>query len=185
MSTFRVWLSAFLYASLLGSNGALADPEAERVSETQIKAAFLYNFTRFVEWPAGTFQSKSHAIVIGILGEGPLAADLTAIVAGRRVNGREIVVTSVRGADEVAQAQMLFVSENADGQFDSLQMFIQESPVLTVGESPAFAAASGAIVFVRQNGKLRFEINMTAAERAHLKVSGELQKLAAAVRRTP
>ena len=79
----------------------------------------------------------------------------------------------------------MFVTATEDRRFAALPTSYREGAVLTVGESPAFAAAGGAIAFVRQDGKLRFEINISAAERAHLKVSGELQKLAAAVVRSP
>lgn len=175
-----------LHAALCGAftGGAVhADPAETLVSETQIKAAFIYNFTKFVEWPSDAFPSKGNPITIGILGETPLAAELVVIVEGRKVNGRSIVVTAVRTPDDVASLQMLFVSAAEDASLGAFAPAIVDGALLTVGESPAFAAANGAIVFVRQNGKLRFEINMTAAEHARLKVSGELQKLAAAVRR--
>jgi hypothetical protein len=165
------------------ASGAQADADEILVSETQIKAAFIYNFTKFVQWPSEAFPSKETPITIGIFGETPLAAELSAIVAGRTVNGRPIVVTAVRTPEDVAPLQLLFVSAAQDASFGTLGPALMDSAVLTVGESPEFSAANGAIVFVRQNGKLRFEINMTAAKHARLKISGELQKLAAAVRR--
>jgi hypothetical protein len=180
----RAWLTTLLCALFAFGQAASAEDE-QLIKETEIKAAFIYNFTKFVEWPAASFPGKGEPIVIGILGETPLAAELGVIVEGRKVNGRPIVVTDVRTVDEVAPVQMLFVSATEDEQFRALAPAISTNALLTVGESPAFAAAEGAIVFVRVNGKLRFEINMTAAERAGLKVSGELQKLAAAVQRAP
>lgn len=157
----------------------------QAITESQIKAAFLYNFTKFIEWPVETFVDDGNPIVIGILGESPLTADLEAIVAGRTVNGRAILVKMVQSPSDIKATQMLFVREAQDEQFGALQTFIRDSAVLTVGESRTFAAAGGAILFVQLDGKLRFEINMTSAEAAHLKVSAELQKLAASINRTP
>ncbi len=175
---------ALLLGLALAAGAAFGDTEAT-ISESQIKAAFLYNFTKFVEWPPGTFLTKHHPIVIGILGESELTADLQAIVAGRKVNGRAILVKNVETESEATSIQLLFVREAADDRFSALQTSIQDSAVLTVGESRTFATAGGAILFVERDGKLRFEINMTSAEHARLKVSAELQKLAAAVRRSP
>jgi hypothetical protein len=184
MQPWRLRAAAFLCASLFGGAPA-ADAEDALISETQIKAAFIYNFTKFIEWPKASFPANGKPIVIGILGETPLTAELGVIVAGRQVNGRPIVVTSVRTAEDLASIQVLFVSESEDTSFGELAPAIASNALLTVGESPGFAAANGAIVFVRLDGKLRFEINLSAAEQAGLKISGQLQKLAAAVKRPP
>jgi hypothetical protein len=175
-----VWLCVAVF-----SRAAAADSEDALVSETQIKAAFIYNFTKFIEWPEESFPGKGKPIVIGILGETPLTAELGVIVTDRKVNGRPIVVKSVRTAEDLAPLQVLFVSAADDAAFGELAPAIAGNALLTVGESPGFAAANGAIVFVRLDGKLRFEINLPAAEQAGLKISGELQKLAATVKRAP
>lgn len=174
-------LCALLSAATTVSTAA----EEARISETQIKAAFIYNFTKFVEWPAEAFAGKTDPIVIGILGESPLTAVLTTIVENRKVNGRSILVTNVKTAADIERLQMLFVGEEQDEPFAELRSLVAGDAILTIGESTAFAAEDGAIVFVRANGKLRFEINMTAAERARLKISAELQKLATVVKRDP
>ena len=158
---------------------------AELLSEAQIKAAFLYNFTRFVEWPEGAFATPQDPLVIGVFGEDGLTADLQAIVAGRRVNGRAIIVRNVEDESDAAVAQVLFISAAVDARLDTLHGSLADRAVLTVGESSAFAASGGVILFVERGGKLRFEINMAAAARAQVKVSAELQKLATAVRSAP
>jgi len=184
-SARRPRLRALLLSLALAAGAASADAQAPVISESQIKAAFLYNFTKFVEWPGEVFPSKSHPIAIGILGENPLVAELQAIVENRKVNGRTIVVTNVLTAADIVSTQLLFVGTEEDARFADLKSVAQDNAVLTVGESPSFAAAGGAIFFVQHNGKLRFQINMAAAERARLKISAELQKLATAVGRTP
>jgi hypothetical protein len=100
----------------------------------------------------------------------------------RTVKGRPIVVRTVRTADEVRATQLLFVTAAEEAHFRALRTQIVDSPVLTVGESPSFSA-TGAIGFVQQGEKLRFEINIDVAQRSQLKISSQLQKLATAVRR--
>jgi hypothetical protein len=165
--------------------GSAFGAEPPVLSSTQIQAAFVYNFTKFVEWPAQTFRSRTQPLVIGVLGEGPLAAELATIVEGRTVNGRPIVVRSISADGDIGTTQLLFVGETQDERFAAIEVGIREMPILTVGESPEFAAAGGAFRFLEQDGKLRFEINMTAVEHSGLKVSGQLQKLATSLRRSP
>lgn len=179
------WRVLPLGIALLAAGAAIADTETPIVSESQIKAAFLYNFTRFVEWPDEAFSTKSEPLVIGVLGQDGLTAHLHAIVSGRKVNGREILVRNVETAADIQGTQVLFVGVTQDSRFVELNGSIAHAPVLTVGESAEFAAAGGAIYFVQRGGKLRFEINIASAERARVKVSAELQKLATAVTRTP
>lgn len=171
-----------LLCLLLAAGAALGEPHPGAVSQAQVEAAFLYNFTKFVEWPD---HAAHRPIVIGVLGESRLTADLRAIVADRKVNGRAIVVRTVATLDEVKAVQILFVESEADAWFQALKDGLGDAPVLTVGESAAFIGAGGAIRFVARDSKLRFEINVGAAERARLKVSAQLQELATAVVRRP
>jgi hypothetical protein len=172
-----------LIACLCVAPVALADGAI--ISESQVKAAFLYNFTKFVTWPDEAFSGERDPIVIGVFEDGILAAELRSIVDGRKVNGRAIDVRVIATADEARGAQVLFVSADADDTYAGFHDSLEGVPVLTVGESPAFAAAEGSITFTQQDAKLRFEINMTAAERSRLKISAQLQGLATAVRRSP
>jgi hypothetical protein len=162
---------------------AVAESRPPSASEWQVKSAFIYNFTKFVEWPATAFTTPSQPIVIGVLGAATLAEQLAALVAGRSVNGRPIEVRLVHTAAQARTTQVLFVSAEEEAQYAAMQDELADSPVLTVGESPAFSVI-GAIGFVQDGEKLRFEINAQIAERSHLKVSAQLQKLAIAVRRT-
>src|SRR5688572_226835 len=165
------------------ARGAAADVRAPAADEWQIKSAFIYNFTKFVEWPEAALGGPSQPIVIGVLGEKPLAQQLAAVVAGRNVNGRPIEVRPVRTAAEARATQLLFVSAAEESRYAAMRDELAESPVLTVGETPSFSV-TGAIGFVQEGEKLRFEINVDIAERSHLKISSQLQKLAAAVRRS-
>lgn len=164
------------------SRGAGADVRAPAADEWQIKSAFIYNFTKFVEWPEAALGGPSQPIVIGVLGEKPLAQQLAAVVAGRNVNGRSIDVRHVRTASEARATQLLFVTAAEESRYAAMRSELADSPVLTVGETPSFSV-TGAIGFVQDGEKLRFEINVDIAERSHLKISSQLQKLAAAIRR--
>jgi hypothetical protein len=151
----------------------------------QIKAAFLYNFTKFIEWPSNSFTDVNAAIVIGVLGDSSMVAALNDLVRDRKVNGRPITVRTVQNAAEAASTNELFVSAAQITRWAQIQAAIATRPVVTIGESPEFARSGGTINFVVQDDKLRFEINMTAAERSGVKISAQLQKLAAAVERVP
>jgi hypothetical protein len=164
------------------SRAAGADARTPAADEWQIKSAFIYNFTKFVEWPEAALGGPAQPIVIGVLGDKPLAEQLAALVAGRNVNGRSIEVKPVRTASEARTTQLLFVTAAAESRYAAMRDELADSPVLTVGETPSFSV-TGAIGFVQEGEKLRFEINVDIAERSHLKISSQLQKLAAAVRR--
>jgi hypothetical protein len=168
------------------SNAGAADSAAAAPArEYEIKAAFLYNFTKFVDWPAQTFANDDAPIVIGVLGDSPCVPALERLVKDRKVNGRTLVVTRIASAAEAKVTQMLFVSSAQEREFAALEPTLHSLPVLTVGESPGFATLGGAIDFVPQGDKIRFEINIDAAEHAGLKISAQLQKLATVVHRSP
>src|SRR6202165_3400686 len=153
--------------------------------ECEIKAAFLYNFHKFVACPARTFSNADAPIVIGVFGDSPCAQELEHLIKDRKVNGRTIVMRRIASAEEAKVTQLLFVGFAQETQFAGLKAAIESLPVLTVGESPGFATLAGAIDFVPQGDKIRFEINIGVAERAGLKISAQLQKLATVVHRSP
>ena len=152
--------------------------------EYQLKAAFLFNFTKFVEGPAKSFKTDD-AIVIGTFGRNPFGAELENAVRDRKINGRAIVVQPVQTAEAAKSVHLLFVSASEDARLDELKDLFSSAGILAVGESDAFVAHGGAIRFAVESDKLRFEIDMNAADQAGLKVSAQLQKLARSVHRRP
>lgn len=176
-----LWLTLSL---LLGAAAGLA--RASEISkESQIKAAFVYNFLKFVEWPADKLTNNDSALTIGVLGKGPITSELQKAVKDRRINGRELVVKTVETAEAARGLHLLFVTASEDNRLDSLLAQTADASVLTVGESEQFAKRGGIITFVLEGDKLRFEINIDAAEAANLKISAQFQKLAKTVRRKP
>lgn len=162
---------------------AVSASEAVVAQEYQIKAAFLFSFTKFVEWPAARFAGTESPIVIGLVGRDPFGPELALAVRDRRVNGRPVTVVVVETPAEAAAVHVLFVSDGAEKRLASLGKRLPG--VLTVGESEQFTRAEGIITFTIVDNKVRFEINVAAADRAHLRISAQLQKLAVAVRRKP
>jgi hypothetical protein len=151
--------------------------------EAQIMAAFLYNFTKFVEWPAERFGDAADPIVLGIFGDSLIQAELVAVVSGRKVNGRELVVRRVATVIEVANAHVVFVGGAEESRFADVLPALNDWGVLTVGESKEFLDDGGMVRLFLEAQRLRFEINIPAAQRANLKISSQLQKLAAIVRK--
>ena len=151
-----------------------------------MKAAFLYNFTKFTEWPARHFAASDSPIIIGVLGSDSFGAELEKIVRDRRVNGRAFVVRILDPSAEAAAIDVLFVAAGEESRFDRQSAeALRTAGVLTVGETPRFAALSGIITFALEADKVRFEINQGAAELAGLKLSAQLLKLATTVRKNP
>jgi len=159
---------------------AAAVPPISR--ECEIKAAFIYNFTKFVEWPGGSLADPRAPFVIGVLGDSGCDAALEQLASDHQISGHPIEVRKVASAQEVKSLQILYVGRTQDPQFAALASTIPVSPVLTVGESATFVSAGGMVNFVQQDNKLRFEINVHSAAQAGLRVSAQLLKLAMSVR---
>lgn len=181
----RSGLWALLVGAVLwhGQPAAAAEPAVSK--EYQIKAAFLYNFTKFVEWPAEKFEGTNSPIVIGLFGKNPFGSALAEAVKDRRVNGRGIQIKQIDIPSEVKGMHVVFVGAAENNRLDGLEDALKEGSVLGVGESEAFLKRGGTIMFALENDKVRFEIDMNSAESAKLKVSAQLQKLARTVRRKP
>ena len=173
---------AVIFGLLLG--GQVVAATAETVSrEYQVKAAFLYNFTKFIEWPAQHFANEDRPVVIAVLGRNPFGEELEQITKGRRVNGREITIAFIDTPAAAAAADLVFVCAGEESRFEAMNTALRQAQVLTIGESPRFAEAGGIITFLREADKVRFAINLDSAGRAGLKISAQLLKLATEVQR--
>lgn len=182
--TLPIAVAGILSLVLLYSAAVFAG-DFERTREHQIKAAFVFNFAKFLEWPPGTFRTPDEPIAIGVLGATPLAEELATIVKDRRIHGRAVVVRRADSLDDLSELHLLFVGPNCGVKLTSLQREAQSHGVLTVGETSAFEAAGGMITFLIDGDKVRFTINMSSAEQAQLKIAAQLQQLATAVHREP
>jgi hypothetical protein len=152
-------------------------------TENQVKAAFLFNFVKFIEWPADSFRDSGGRVRLCVLGEGPFEAELERITAGKVVNGRALEVVAVKQAERSAHCHVVFVNSSASARL--LRKTLAElrgGPMLTVGESPEFTRQGGVIRLLLLDNRIRFEINLEAAEHAELKISSKLLALAQSVR---
>ena len=158
---------------------AAAPPPAK---ESQLKAAFVYNFLKFVEWPAQSFANSDSPLVVGVAGHAPMLGVLEAAVKARKVNGHPILVRLVERPADAGAVHALFIPAAEDSQLEAWLRLPAASGVLTIGESEAFGARGGIITFVLEGDKMRFNIDMVSADQAGLKISAQLQKLARSVR---
>jgi hypothetical protein len=179
-------LAAVLAAlMLLSATGSRAEvPDAPRSPEYVIKAAYLYNFAMFVEWPQDAFANADAPLVIGILGADPFGGALERIVEGKRINKRRIVIQRVQSAQEARRCQILFVSVGDDTRVAELTGRLEGASVLLVGESDDMIGRGGSISFNVRDNKVGYDVNLDAARRARLTISSKLLNLARAVRRS-
>jgi len=168
-------------SGVVGCSAGSAAAEQPVVSnEYAVKAAFLYNFTKFVEWPPQHFANETAPIRIGVFGHNPFGDGLRAIVANRVANGRVLEIVELRTDEAPTGVDLVFVSAAEEKRFAALQVREPAAGILTVGESGEFG---GVITFVPEGDKIRFAINVAAAERAGLKVSSKLLSVALTVKR--
>ena len=144
--------------------------------EYEIKAAYLYNFIKYVDWP-----SYGDTITIGVLGNDPFGAAL-APLNGKIVKGRRLLIKHLDSVREAQQCQIIFVSSSEKQRLQEIFESLRSARVLTVGETQGFADGGGIINFIEENNKVRFEINAEAARRTGLNISSELLKLARLVK---
>src|ERR1700683_3314435 len=168
---------AFLICACLLAAGAQAQP----ATEYQVKAAFLFNFARFVEWPADAFPSVDSALQICVLGQDPFGRDFEQVIVDKTVNGHRIEIAHPEGVPQARTCQILFIGASEKVRLSSILQGLKGASVLIVGATPGFAALGGAINFVIDEGRVRFEINLKAAELAHLKISARLLTVAKVV----
>ena len=167
---------ALVLAFLLALGAACL--RADTPSPSDIKAAFLFNFTRFVSWPDSPAEAP---FLIGIVGTDPFEGQLATILAGRSVGTRRIEVRTVEGAANAGGCQVVFLGLRQNGPLTEILRSVADKPVLTVGDGEAFCRAGGVIAFTLQDDKIKLCVNLEAAARAHLKVSSQLLKIATIV----
>ncbi len=162
---------------LAGISASRAAPPSSRTEEYELKAAFVYKLAKFVEWPEVAGGDDS-TLVIGVVGEDPFGAALDDAVNGKTVNGRSLVVRRFSAVKRLAPCRILFVSRSVSDHFPEVLEGVRRTPTLTIGEGELFTREGGIVGFVTEDDKVRFDINVDAAERAGLKISSKLLALA-------
>jgi len=147
-------------------------------SDYQLKAAFLFNFAKFIDWPGSSFASPQSPFAICVLGQDPFGSVLDDTLRGKTVGGRSIVVRRLKNKAEGQRCQMVFVCSSESGHLAEIIRSLQVENVLLVAESTGFAASGGTIELTLEDNHVRFAINTDAADRSGLTVSSKLLALA-------
>ncbi|MGD0920157.1 MAG: YfiR family protein [Terriglobia bacterium] len=192
-SLFRSWAWTLLFRkspclaltitfwAVMGS-APHARAQAEGVGEYQVKAAFLYNFAKFVEWSPEAVPKADAPFILGVVGEDPFGPVLEETLKGKTANGHPFAIRRFRREEDARGCQILFTSSSDQRYIRSLLAILKGSSVLTVGETEGFCRLGGIVNFTLEEDKVRFEINRDAAERARLKISSKLLSVAKVVR---
>ncbi len=168
----------FFLLILTLSTAVSAQSGASVITEYEIKAAFLYNFAKFVDWPEEIAGTDSGKIYIGVLGQSPFGGVLEKIVQDRRIDGRTIVIKEFKRLQELDFCHILYISNSESRRLRRIFGQLSKENTLTVGESNDFLTKGGVIRLVNKRNKVRFEIDLEAANKAQLTISSRLLKLA-------
>jgi hypothetical protein len=169
----RLMIIWFLFLPL-----GLARAQLAPAPEASVKAVFIYNFTRFVDWPEEAFTSASAPFIIGVTGEEPLGPALLAAVAGEMVGNHPIKVHTLMAGTKLKECHLLYMSTKDTERATQLLGMLGQQPILTVGEAEAFCRQGGMIRFLTRNNKIRLEINPAAVRAGGLGISSKLLQVA-------
>lgn len=172
-----------LLFSLVSAVGLKCHAQNAQPSEYQIKAAFLYNFAKFVEWPAQAFARPTSPIIIGVLGENVFGGDLEKTIHGKAINSHPLQFKKIDSVAEATNCQILFISPSEKNHLPDILEGLRSASVLTVSETDNFTAEGGMINFITEkvgnSRTIHFQINNEAAKKAGLTISSKLLSLAA------
>jgi hypothetical protein len=178
----RAQFAAAVFALTLAVASNLS-AQAPKTTEYQVKAAYLANFSKFVEWPAKAAKSESFNICV--LGQDPFGAVLDAAVSGETIGGAHVLAKRISRPQDAVDCRILFISSSEANQCKEILAALRTLRVLTVSDMPQFTRRGGIIQFLLDGNRVRFDINLAATERVGLNLSSELLKLAVTVSRSP
>lgn len=176
--SWRARIACAIAAVLLGV-ALLASPvDAQKASPDALKAAFVFQFANYVQWPESKFKDASAPIIIGIAHNDDMSKALAAAVKGKSVAGRAVEVVEVTDEASASGCHILFIDSQDDGRVDDFLKFAVSKPVLTVSDDSNFTEEGGIIRLFERDNKLRIEINVDEAGRSGLTISSKLLSLA-------
>lgn len=168
-------------AALLGA--ACPALQASRPTEYEVEAAYLYDFSLFVQWPPADGRDKQGGFEVCVLGADPFGRVLDTILAGQMAAVRNVFARRITAPEQAAGCRILFISSSEDTILKEVLASMSSTSVLTVSDMPHFVDRGGMIEFVSAKSRIRFKINLAAAQKAHLVLSSQLVKLAVSVDR--
>jgi hypothetical protein len=185
MDATRLRWTCLLLGMLLGLLGAGVRAAELAEVETQVKAAYLYKFASYVEWPERTFANAGSPLQIGVVGADALADELAQLAVGRTTNGRPVIVRKLRGEDSISGLNVLFVGRSTPRRLTEIVAAAKGQSMLLVTETDEALAVGSMINFVVVDGKVRFEVAPRAAGQNNLSISARLLQAAYKVTRDP
>jgi hypothetical protein len=164
---------------IVAGQGYTAAAQSKPAEAYQIKAAFLYNFTRFVEWPDNAFSSPDEPFVIGILGNERMGDYLEAIIKGEKIGNRPIKVQLYKSLGELGNCNILFLNSAEAARIRERLAELNRKGILTVSDEDSFLRWGGMVRFFTDQNKIKIEINVNSARSGHLQISSKLLGVAA------
>lgn len=179
---FRV-VTASALAIVVAISASPSVLESAQPTKFEVEAAYLYQFGNFVQWPSKNPKAAgSKYFSVCVLGRDPFGRALDDTLSGSKMNGLPMVARRIDSVADASDCQILFFSSSRRSQLDSSMSALHDAPILTVSDIPNFASRGGMIQFVLVSGRVRFEINLTSAQKAKLRLSSQLLKVAVGIR---
>lgn len=181
--SWRVFFFPVILFSVLAGLCLYAQAQLPKANEFQVKAAYLYNFGRFVEWPDENTPDKKEVFEICVLGADPFGPTLDAALARETIDGKSVTAKRIAKPQDVDSCRIVFISSSEEGHLKEVLTALDKSSVLTVSDIPRFSERGGMIGFVLDGDRVRFDVNLASAQDARLTLSSELLKVASNVRK--
>jgi YfiR/HmsC-like len=175
--------SIVIAISAIFSSNSVVHGQQTKASEYELKAVYLYNFAKFVDFPADATKSKGGPFTICVLGKDPFGSVLDATVADESIAGKRVIAKRIAETPQAVDCQILYISSSEEGRLNTIFGGLSRMAILTVSDIPQFSQHGGMIEFVLQGNKIRFDVNLGAAQQAGLNLSSQLLKVASNVRR--
>jgi len=150
-------------------------------AEYEVKAAFLFNFVKFIDWPSACHLNATSPILVGVVGKDPFGDALESVIGQKKVKGRNLTIRRYQDIADIDSCHVLFIAESESSRLDRVFDHLNGRSVLTVSDMDAFTQRGGIIQLYVKANKVRFEINLDSAENINLKISAKLLNLAETV----
>lgn len=188
---FRLYILLTLSIALQGIPALAYDDKSDLNREYQIKAAFLYNFMQFVDWPEEKVSDTNDPIILGIIGDDPFG-DAFKPIESKRIKGKKSLIKRFEGIEKlkksddkgqskielIRQCHLLFICSSEKENLKDVINLVSGYDILTVGETPNMLESGGIVNFLLDENKVRFEINLSTARRENIKIRSQLLRLA-------
>jgi hypothetical protein len=173
-------LAKLMFATVLASSWSNAHVFAQ--SEYQVKAAYLYNFLKYIEWPPEAFESESAPFVVGLMGNNSFNEAIEQAIKGKSIKGRQLEIKRLKWGQSLRICHILYISSYEQRHLPQILQSIKGASILTIGEMDQFTELGGIINLMMEENRVLFEINLSVAEQSQIKISSRLLALAKNIR---